>query len=55
MTAINNVISVLIVGGVCIYFLRFSTIRQSKYYSSFWVEGVPIMWWGILVMLKFIY
>lgn len=48
---INNVISVLLVGGVCIYFVRFSTIRQSQYFSSFWVEAVPLFWWGILSVL----
>jgi len=53
-SVINNVVSVLIVGGICIYILRFSTIRQSKYFSSFWVEGIPILWWGILLILSVI-
>ena len=26
-----------------------STKNQPKYYSSFWVESIPIIWWGILV------
>lgn len=29
-----------------------STANQSKYYASFWVEGVPIIWWGILVVFE---
>jgi len=50
-SALNNVISVLLVGGVCLYSLRFATIRQTKYYSSFWVEAIPILWYGVLMIL----
>jgi len=25
-------------------FLLFSTKNQKYYYSSFWVEGIPILW-----------
>jgi hypothetical protein len=31
-----------------ILFLMRAKINQSKYYSSFWVEALPIIWWGIL-------
>ena len=35
--------------------LLFSNKKQSKYYASFWVESIPIVWWGmILVFEKFI-
>jgi len=30
-------------------FLMRSKINQSKYYSSFWVESLPIFWWLILL------
>lgn len=30
-------------------FLMRSKIKQSKYYSSFWVESLPIIWWLILL------
>lgn len=33
-------------------FLVFSNERKSKYYSSFWVESVPIFWWGLLYFMK---
>jgi hypothetical protein len=26
-------------------FLYFSNEKQSKYYTSFWVESIPIVWW----------
>lgn len=32
-----------------IIFLMRSTVNQSKYYSSFWVESLPIIWWIILL------
>ncbi|GGW24023.1 hypothetical protein [Arenibacter certesii] len=25
---------------------------QSKYFSSFWVEGIPILWWGVVLLLE---
>lgn len=30
-------------------FIRFSSTKNSKYYTSFWVESIPILWWLILV------
>lgn len=33
-------------------FLAFANERRSKYYTSFWVESVPIFWWLMLVLLK---
>lgn len=32
-----------------IIFLMRSKIEQSKYYSSFWVESLPIIWWLLLL------
>ncbi|MGM8362884.1 hypothetical protein ACSV4D_13305 [Flavobacterium sp. ARAG 55.4] len=31
-------------------FLVFSNEKRSKYYSSFWVESVPILWWLMVVL-----
>ena len=31
-------------------FLTFSDDKKSKYYSSFWAESIPILWW-ILVLI----
>lgn len=33
-------------------FLAFVNEKRSKYYTSFWVESVPILWWLILVLFK---
>ncbi len=32
-------------------FLVFSNENRSKYYSSFWVESIPILWWLMVVLL----
>ncbi len=40
-----------IVSVVLVLFLLFSQIKQPKYYSSFFVEGIPIMW--LLLLLWF--
>ena len=29
---------------VCLVFIGFSNTRRSKYYTSFWVEAIPILW-----------
>ncbi|MGM1057205.1 MAG: hypothetical protein ACQEWG_15055 [Bacteroidota bacterium] len=50
-SSLEEVLSVLFVGMVTWIFLRNSSVRQKRYYSSFWVEGIPIMWWLILSVL----
>lgn len=32
-------------------FLVFSNEKRSKYYTSFWVESIPILWWLMVVFL----
>ena len=49
-----EVLSVLFVGIITWIFLRNSNIGQKEYYSSFWVEGIPIFWWLILTVLQFL-
>ena len=36
---------------VVLFFLMNAKIEQSKYYSSFWVEGIPIVWYLILLLM----
>lgn len=33
-------------------FLLFSNEKRSKYYSSFWVESIPIFWFALLMVLS---
>lgn len=34
---------------ILLFFLMRARENQSKYYSSFWVEAIPIFWWLILL------
>ena len=35
---------------ILLFFLMRSSENQSKFYSSFWVESLPIVWWVLLLM-----
>jgi hypothetical protein len=34
------------------FFLFFSTENRSNYYTSFWVESIPIVWWLLYLFIK---
>ncbi len=40
---------VLIVSMITALFLWFTSSKQSRFYTGFWVESVPIIWLGLLV------
>jgi len=50
-TSMVNTASLIFVGILVLVQIRYSTTRQSKYYASFWVEGVPIFWWLLFSVL----
>ena len=33
-------------------FLLFAHEKKSKYYTSFWVESIPILWWVLLIIFQ---
>lgn len=43
---------VLIISFISGFFLWFSSPKRSRYYTSFWVESVPIIWLGLLIFIK---
>ena len=43
-------IALIISCALAAIFLVFSTIKQGKYYSSFWVESMPMVWFAFLVL-----
>ncbi|WP_299225096.1 hypothetical protein [uncultured Psychroserpens sp.] len=45
-------ISLLVVVLITILFLLFARTEQRKYYSSFWVESIPLYWLALLLMLS---
>ena len=46
----NQLIINLILVIVISLFLSFANEKRSKYYTSFWVESVPIVWWLLLLI-----
>ena len=46
------IISNAIIGFVTLLFVLFSNKKQSKYYSAFWVESIPILWLIIVLLLS---
>ena len=47
----NPCYSVFIVSITTVLFIHFSSVNNSKYYTSFWVESVPIFWWLLLYII----
>ena len=43
--SINSVITFIIAG-----FIFFSVDNCSKYYTSFWVESLPVLWWFLIFL-----
>jgi hypothetical protein len=39
---------VLPVGIITVLFIDFTEFKRNKYYTSFWVESVPILWWLLI-------
>ena len=42
----------LLVCGTIVVFLFFANENRSRYYASFWLESVPILWWLVVVFLE---
>ena len=42
-------ILIAVVTAVAIYF---SSTKRNEYYTSFWVESIPILWWVLLLLFK---
>ncbi|MDO9037965.1 MAG: hypothetical protein Q7U59_06425 [Lutibacter sp.] len=43
---------VMIVSIISGFFLWFSSPNRTRYYTSFWVESIPIIWLGLLIFIK---
>ena len=40
------------IGTITILFINFTALERSKYYTSFWVESVPIFWLILLILFQ---
>jgi len=49
---IHDAIINLIMVTMLMLFIAFANPNRSKYYTSFWVESVPIFWWLMIAFLR---
>jgi len=47
--SLHDLIINLIMVVILMFFILFANPDRSKYYTSFWVESVPIFWWLMMV------
>jgi len=47
-----GILILLIISLINALFLWFSSPKQSRYYTSFWVESIPVIWLGLLIFIK---
>lgn len=40
------------VGIITVCCINFTTLDRNKYYTSFWVESVPILWWFLMLIFS---
>lgn len=51
----NSVLQLFLIFAVAItiaFFLFFANEKRSKYYTSFWVESIPVFWWLLLFSVE---
>ena len=48
---INVIINTFILSVIAL-FIFFSNSNKSKYFTSFWVENIPIFWWLLLLIFS---
>lgn len=41
---------VLPIGIITVILINFTDLNRNKYYTSFWVESVPVLWWILLFL-----
>lgn len=49
---VNTSLTVIPIGLLTVSAIHFTTLKKSKYYTSFWVESIPVLWLLLLLCLK---
>lgn len=47
---IVHLVLMIIIATITALFLAFANEKRSKYYTSFWVESIPILWWVCVLL-----
>lgn len=48
----NALLSTFLITFLTFLFLIFSSLKQSKYYTAFWIESLPIFWLLLLLLFR---
>ncbi|MFD2726754.1 hypothetical protein [Hyunsoonleella rubra] len=51
-TRLSYIFVMLVIAIITGIFVAFSKVSQGKYYSAFWVESLPIIWLGLLLLFR---
>lgn len=51
--ALNYLIALCVISAITMVFIIVSKKKQSRYYSSFFVEGLPVIWLIMLLLLNY--
>jgi hypothetical protein len=43
---------VLLISIITAMFIKFTSLKRNKYYTSFWVESIPILWLILLMVFQ---
>lgn len=49
---IASVLGIIVLAVIAVAVVKNSSVRQGKYYASFWVEAVPILWFLVVLFLS---
>ncbi|VAW22831.1 hypothetical protein MNBD_BACTEROID04-1895 [hydrothermal vent metagenome] len=47
-----DILIIILISIITALFLRFSSPKKSRYYTSFWVELIPVMWLVLMVLFS---
>lgn len=45
---LEGILTLLIISIITALFLAFSSAKRTRYYTSFWVESIPLVWFGLI-------
>lgn len=52
---VSDAVSVILISILTFLFLKKTRINQSKYFTSFWIEAIPVFWLVILILARLIF
>ncbi|MBD0824142.1 UbiA prenyltransferase family protein [Aestuariibaculum marinum] len=50
--ASGNLLIMFLISAITLFFVKYADVNQGRYYCSFWVEGLPILWFLLLLIFN---